>query len=182
MTRLAALLLTLAFASPAAAQADPARLTRIRAAKMPAVTAPVPFDTPEADAILAALEVFPPDNAWNQLVEAWPLHPDSKAMVASIGATKPLRANPDMGFVLVPPTQVKVPFKVTQYPDEADHGPFPIPDGVPIEGWPAFYQRDPERKKMTLDDVQRDRLNLGGDRHAIVVDPVSQVMRLEATV
>ena len=176
MRRLAALLLTLAFALPVFAQADPARLARIRVAKMPAVTAPVSFDTPEADAILAALEVFPPDNPWNQLVEAWPLHPDSKAMIASIGAAKPLRANPDMGFVLVPPTQAKVPFKVTQYPDEADHGPFPIPDAVPIEGWPAFYRRDPARAKLTLDDVQRDRANLGGDRHAIVVDPVNRVL------
>ena len=81
MRRLAALLLTLAFALPVFAQADPARLARIRVAKMPAITAPVSFDTPEADAILAALEVFPPDNPWNQLVEAWPLHPDSKAMI-----------------------------------------------------------------------------------------------------
>ena len=31
--------------------ADPARLDRIRAAKMPPITEPVMFDTPEADAI-----------------------------------------------------------------------------------------------------------------------------------
>ena len=35
------------------------------------------FDTPEADAILAALQVFPPDNPWNQDISALPLHPDS---------------------------------------------------------------------------------------------------------
>ena len=177
--RLAALLLTAAFALPACAQApattDPVRLARLRAAKMPAIAAPVSFDTPEADAILAALEIYPPDNPFNQLVEAWPVHPDSTAIVASIGAAKPLRMNSDMGFVLVPPSQPRVPFKITAYPDEADKGPFPIPDSVPIEGWPAFYQEDPERKKLTLDDVQRDRTNLGGDRHAIVVDPVNRV-------
>ena len=176
---LAALLLTAAFALPACAQApattDPVRLARIRAAKMPAIAAPVSFDTPEADAILAALEIYPPDNPFNQLVEAWPVHPDSTAIVASIGAAKTLRMNSDMGFVLVPPSQPRVPFKITAYPDEADKGPFPIPDSVPIEGWPAFYQEDPERKKLTLDDVQRDRTNLGGDRHAIVVDPVNRV-------
>src|SRR5262249_30877654 len=31
---------------------------------MPTITKPVMFDTPEADAILAALQVFPPDNPW----------------------------------------------------------------------------------------------------------------------
>ena len=35
---------------------DPARLARIRAAKMPPITRPVMFNTPEADAILAALK------------------------------------------------------------------------------------------------------------------------------
>src|SRR5213594_401715 len=54
---------------------DPARLARIRAAKMPPIKAPVPFDTAEADAILSALEVFPPDNPWNLVVEDWPVHP-----------------------------------------------------------------------------------------------------------
>ena len=42
---------------------DPARLARIRAARMPKITQPVEFHTPEADAILSALEVFPADNA-----------------------------------------------------------------------------------------------------------------------
>jgi hypothetical protein len=33
---------------------------------MAPIKAPVMFDTPEADRILAALQVFPPDNPWNQ--------------------------------------------------------------------------------------------------------------------
>ena len=86
---------------------DPARLARIRAAKMPPITKPVMFNTPEADAILSALEVFPPDNPWNQVVSDWPVHPNSRNIIASIGADKPLRYNPDMGFVLVPPDQKK---------------------------------------------------------------------------
>ena len=44
------------------ATGDPARLERIRKTPMPKITKPVMFDTPEADAILSALEVFPPDN------------------------------------------------------------------------------------------------------------------------
>ena len=166
-----------ATAAPAQpAQGDPARLARIRAAKMPAVTKPVSFDTPEADAILAALEIFPPDNPWNLAVVDWPRHPDSRAIVASIGADKPLRCNEDMGFVLVPPGQPKVPFRITQYADEADPGPFPIPDDLPIEGWPARVRRDPGTKGRTLDFVQRDTANEGGDRHAIVVDPTNRLL------
>ncbi len=105
---------------------DPARLERIRSAKMPPISQPVPFNTPEADAVLAALEVFPPDNPWNQLVTDWPVHPDSKAIVASVGAQKFLRYNPDMGFVLVPPDQKRVEVRLTGYPGESDKGPFPM--------------------------------------------------------
>ena len=50
----------------------PDRKERIAATTMPAFEKPVPFDTPEADAILAALEVLPPDNPWNLVVEDWP--------------------------------------------------------------------------------------------------------------
>ena len=38
---------------------------------MPKIDKPVPFDTPEADAILAALEVFPQDNPWIQREREW---------------------------------------------------------------------------------------------------------------
>jgi hypothetical protein len=159
-----------------AASGDPARLERIRAAKMPAVTKPVSFDTAEADAICAALEVFPPDNPWNLLVEDWPVHPNSQKIVASVGADKPLRYNPDMGFVLVPPDQPRIDVKLVSYAGESDRGPYPAPDIVPIEGWPANYQRNPKLTGTTLDDVQRDKLKENGDRHAIVVDPVNRML------
>ena len=143
---------------------------------MPALTEPVLFNTPAADSILAALEIFPPDNAWNQLIADWPLHPNSKNIVASVGNEKPLRYNPDMAFVLVPPGQKRVEVKIGEYAAESDAGPFPVPDSAPIEGWPAYYQRDAKLRGATLDDVQRDHLKLGGDRHAIVVDPVSRML------
>lgn len=170
------LLIVLLAAVPAFGQAkvtgDPARLERIKAAKMPAITKPVSFDSPEADAILTALEVYPPDNPWNLLVEDWPLHPNSKNIVASVGVNKVFRANPDMGFVLVPPLQKKVDLKLVGYPDESDKGPFPIPDNVPIEGWPVGYKG----KKVTLEDVQKNVLKEDGDRHAIVVDPTNRML------
>ncbi|MBM3980218.1 MAG: hypothetical protein FJ304_08025 [Planctomycetes bacterium] len=155
---------------------DPARVQRIRKATMPKIDKPILFDTPEADAVLSALEVFPEDNPWNLVVSDWPLHPNSQKIVASIGANKPLRYNPDMGFVLVPPGQKKVDVKMTEYPAESDKGPFPVPDNAPIEGWPVHYQREPKLKNLTLDDVQRDKLKQGGDRHVIVVDPTNRML------
>ncbi len=156
------------------AASDPARLKRIRAAVMPKFDKPIMFDTPDADAICSALEVFPENNAWNLVIENWPVHPNSKNIVNTIGAKKVLRYNPDMGFMIVPPNQKKVDVKIVAYPGESDPGPFPVPDNTPIEGWPVNYLRDPALRKLSLDDVQRDKQKSGGDRHAIVVDPVNR--------
>src|SRR4051812_33419699 len=68
-----------------------------RRASRPEIARPVLFDTPEADRILEDLEVFPPDNPWNRDVSAWPVPPNSRNIIASIGTDKPLRSNPDMG-------------------------------------------------------------------------------------
>lgn len=155
---------------------DPARIDRIRKTMMPKIDKPIPFNTPEADAILAALEVFPEDNPWNLVVSDWPVHPKSKEIIASVGNDKPLRCNPDMGFVLVPPNQKKIDVKLVAYPDESDKGPYPLPDNIPIEGWPALYQRDEKLKALTLDDVQRDKRNENNDRHGIVVDPTNRML------
>ena len=144
--------------------------------KMPAITKPIPFNTPEADRILEALQVFPADNPWNTDITKWPLHPNSKNIIASIGAAKPLRYNPDMGFILVPPGQKKVAVRIVGYPDESDKGPVPVPDALPIEGWPAHFKSTPELRKLSLDDVQRDIRKEDGDRHAIVVDPVNRML------
>src|SRR5262245_25592541 len=57
---------------------------------------PVSFDSAEADRILATLQVFPPDNPWNEDVSQRPLSPNSQAIIASIGAEKPLDFNLDM--------------------------------------------------------------------------------------
>ena len=159
------------FAGTVTAQV-PDRLARIRAAKMPPVTEPVLFNTPQADAICSALEVFPPDNPWNQRIDDWPLHPDSQTIVESIGADKPLRYNPDMGFVLVPPDQPRIDVKIVEYPAESDPGPYPLPDNVPIEGWPGYFAQFPGQVPP-LEEVQR---GTGGDRHGIVVDPVNRML------
>lgn len=154
---------------------DNDRLARLKAAKMPKFDEPLHFDSPEADAILSALEVFPPDNPWNTPVDEWPAAANSTAMIAAIGGNKPLRYNPDMSFVLIPPDQKKVDVKLAQYAGESDKGPYPVPDNAVVEGWPAGFKRgDAASQSLTLDDAQRGKPNLDADRHGIVVDPVNR--------
>src|SRR5438094_10549703 len=114
---------------------------------MPAITKPVMFNTPEADQILAALQVFPPDNPWNEDISKLPVHPASAKMIAGIGADKKLAYNLDMGFILVPPDQKKVPVKLVSYASESDPGPYPIPDEAPVEDWPLNGRKLEEHQR-----------------------------------
>ena len=142
---------------------------------------PILFDTPEADAIVEKLRIFPENDLWNTPVDDWPLHPNSDNMLKSIGLDKPLRTNRDMNFVLVPPNQKKVPVKILLYPDESDHGPFPVPDNTPIEGWPACFTEGKNKKLSSQEipkkfaDYQANVEKTDADRHAIVIDPVNMM-------
>ena len=138
---------------------------------MPKITRPVLFGTPEADRILSALQVFPPDNPWNQPIDRLPVQSDSARIIASIGADKHLGYNLDMNFVIVPPNQPRVPVKILLYPADSDPGPFPVPDNAPIENWPLARNEDIRavaRPGQPLDDIQRHG---SGDRHLLIVDP-----------
>lgn len=140
---------------------------------MPAITQAVLFGTPEADRILAALQVFPPGNPWNQDISGKPVHRNSARIIASIGAEKHLGYNLDMNFVIVPPDQKRVPVKILEYPAESDPGPFPVPENAPIENWPLARNEDTSalaRPGQSLDDIQRRGT---GDRHLLIVDPVN---------
>src|SRR5438046_9328649 len=121
-----ALLLLAAFA----VQADPAK------GMIPEFDKPVMFNTAEADKILAAMQIFPRDSPWNEDISQRPVAPNSRQMIAGIGAGKPLAYNLDMAFIVVPPGQPKVPVKIVGYGNESDPGPYPVPDGAPIEDWP----------------------------------------------
>lgn len=142
-----------------------------RDGNVPRITTPVLFDTPDADRVLSALQILPPDNPWHEDISSRPVHPMSAAIVRSIGADAPLGYNLDMNYVIVPATQPMVPVRVTEYPAESDPGPFPIPANAPIENWPLARNEDASalpRPGITLPQFQREG---SGDRHLIVIDP-----------
>ncbi|HXX93141.1 MAG TPA: hypothetical protein VEN81_05875 [Planctomycetota bacterium] len=125
----------------------------------PQIKGPVMFDTPEADAILGAMQIFPRNSPWNEDISGRPVHPDSEKIIVSIGKDRRIGLNRDMSFILVPGDQKKVDVRITQYPNESDKGPFPVPDNAPIEDWPL--------NKADLEEIQKDGK---GDRHVIVLD------------
>src|SRR5436190_1041913 len=134
--------------------------------RIPKFSKPVMFNTTEADAILAGLQVFPKNNPWNEDISRRPVHPDSDRMIAAIGKEKTIRVNLDMAFILVPPNQPRVDVKLLS-PSESDRGPYPVPDTMPTEGWPL--------NGKTLEDAQE----VGSpdeDRHALVVDPANGML------
>jgi len=138
---------------------------------LPVVTNSVLFNTAQADAIVAAMQIFPVTNAWNEDISRRPVLVNSDAMIAQIISDLPtnnrtLRVFQEMNFVLVPDSQPLVPINFILYADESDPSPYPIPSNMPIEGWPT-------QTTNTLQQWQQDVNNKGGDRHAIVVEPGS---------
>jgi len=137
------------------------------------ITRPLMFDTPDADRVLESMQIFPKDSAWHEDIRKRPTLANSDAIVRSIGADLPLGYNLDMNFVIVPPNQPRVPVRVTEYPDESDPGPFPVPENAPIENWPLAHNEDLKAlpgPDTTLAQFQREGT---GDRHLILVDPLN---------
>jgi len=130
------------------------------------------FNTPQADAIVSSMQVFPVTSAWNEDISRLPVLPNSDAMIAQImgdlaSTRRTLRAFQEMNFVLVPNSQAPVPINFVDYPDESDPSPYPIPTNMPIETWPTCTGN------LTLEQWQQDINNTGGDRHSIIVQPGS---------
>jgi hypothetical protein len=163
MKHLAALLIALsACSAEEAPKPAPPPPPRTPAPKVQA--RPISFHTPEADAILSTLQVFPKDNPWNEDISNRPVHPDSDKMVDAIGRNLRFRWNLDQCFLIVPPDQPRVPLQI-EYKDESDPGPYPIPDDALIEGGPIT-------PGPALEKYQREGPE--GDRHMILLDPASK--------
>jgi hypothetical protein len=136
----------------------------------PVVTNSVLFNTPQADAIVSSMQIFPVTSSWNEDISRRPVLPNSDAMIAQIMADlsstrRTLRAFQEMNFVLVPHSQPPVPINFISYPDESDPSPYPIPSNMPIETWPTGTGN------LTLQQWQQDINNSGADRHSIIVQP-----------
>jgi hypothetical protein len=138
----------------------------------PVVTTPLLFNTPQADAVVSAMQIMPLTSAWNEDISTRPLLANSDAMIAQIrsellSTRQTLRPFYEMNFALVPDAQPLAPITFLEYPDESDPGPWPIPSIMPIETWPR------ETGSLTLSQWQQDVNNTGGDRHSILVTPGS---------
>ena len=143
----------------------------------PVVTQAVLFNTPEADAVVSAMQIMPVTSAWNEDVSRLPLLANSDAMIAQItsdlaSSRRTLRAFYEMNYVLVPDNQAVQSIRFFNYPGESDldggtspNGLYPIPANLPVETWPN------QTGTLTLAQWQQDVNNTGGDRHAIMVKP-----------
>ena len=101
---------------------------------------------------------FPADNLWNQDISSAPVDPNSAALINFIGPT--IGLHPDFGsgeyagsiigipYEIVDSTQGPVTINFTEFGDESDPGPMPIPLNAPIEGDP----------------------NPSGDQHVLILD------------
>jgi len=107
---------------------------------------------------LNGFRAFPDDSPWNKDVSAAPVDTDSTAIINFIGQS--IGLHPDFGageyegsrmgipYVVVGNSQAMVNVNFTDYGDESDPGPMPIPANASIEGQP----------------------NATGDRHVLVLD------------
>jgi len=99
-----------------------------------------------------ACPILPASNPLNRDISHNSVDPRSSSYIASIGARLHLHAdfgaNPHYGipFAVVPRSQPKVPVAFTEFGEESDPGPYPIPANVPVEG-----------------------AGEGGDRHVLIV-------------
>ena len=89
---------------------------------------------------LGGCQVFPADNPWNADVSGSAVDANSAAYIASINASRGF-LHPDFGsdptygipYTVVPANQPSVPITFTDYGDESDPGPYPIPLNAPVE-------------------------------------------------
>jgi len=103
---------------------------------------------------ISSCQIFPPDNPWNTDISNFPIHPNSDAYINSMG--KNGRLHPDFGsnteygipFITVNESQPKININFTDYGDESDAGPYPIPLNAPIEGG---NQSDGDRHVIAID-------------------------------
>jgi hypothetical protein len=87
----------------------------------------------------AGCRIFPANNPLNQEIANAPVNPKSTRYIGSIGANVHLHAdfgtaeNYGMPYTVVGQAQRKVPIHFTEYADQSDPGPYPVPPNAPVE-------------------------------------------------
>jgi hypothetical protein len=84
--------------------------------------------------------IFPAGNPLNQDISRAPVDPHSASYIGAIGAGGHLHAdfgtNPSYGipYAVVGPHQPRVPIRFSEFGEESNPGPYPIPPDAPVEG------------------------------------------------
>lgn len=114
-----------------------------------------------ANADLNGMRLFPSNNAWNTRIDKSKRDKNSQKLIKRLsGKLHPdFGANGDGGpfgipYVVVSGSQARVPVTFSDYGDESDPGPYPIPANAPIEGGS----------------------DASGDRHILVLDADNQLL------
>lgn len=145
-------------------EAPPARKNSSLAASQRATSETPKSAVPVLNTRLGDVEIFTANNDWNRDISDLPVHKMSSTWARSIGLSDHL--HPDFGpmwrgspvgipYVVVDSDQPKVRVRF-EYDDESDPGPYPIPNGAPIEGG---------------QDAPYD-----SDRHIIMIDPKKKLL------
>ena len=88
----------------------------------------------------AGCPILPAANPLNRDISRVPVDRNSAAYIAAIGASLHLHAdfgsNPGYGipYAIVGARQASVPIRFSEFGDESDPGPYPIPPDAPVEG------------------------------------------------
>jgi hypothetical protein len=88
----------------------------------------------------AGCPIFPASNPLNQEIAHAPVAPNSAVYIASIGLSAHLHpdfgTNPAYGipYTVVGPRQPRVPIAFSEFGEESEPGPYPIPPNAPVEG------------------------------------------------
>ncbi len=90
-----------------------------------------------------SIAIFPADNPWNKDISASPIDPYNTQIIAGIAAPA-VKADFGSGlwngapigipYIVVCGNQPKIAINFTDYGDESDAGPYPIPLNAPVEG------------------------------------------------
>ncbi len=112
--------------------ASASALAMARSVAGPAAPRPAPRE--------GSCPVFPASNALNKDISHAPVDPNSAKYIESIGASVHLHADfgtpPSYGipYAVVGAHQPKVPIHFTEYGEESNPGPYPVPPKAPVEG------------------------------------------------